>query len=66
MVLGVGYDMKGQNAYFKKVWKYLNYVGALLVALQYSSFQLEQNEQVPSTGATCVIFETMMLKSKLE
>lgn len=44
--------MKGQNAYFNKVWKYLNYMGALLVVLQYSSLQLEQNELVSSTGAT--------------
>lgn len=38
--------MKGQNAYFKRVWKYLNYVDALLVVLTHSSPQLEQNELV--------------------
>jgi len=44
--------MKGQNAYFKRVWKYLSYVGAVLVVLQYILLQLEQNELVSSTEAT--------------
>lgn len=43
----------------------MNYVGALVVLLQYILAHLDQNEKIVSTRATCLIFDTAMLKSKL-